>query len=125
MWKSFDHSIESYLKTYDNIRMIAANVADDYTAGCLLDYHYFKNYYKLIEIDWSKQQKLDADPMQQISFTGDLSEAERPTMSFVIEEVKETVWNLSKGEGSIIFFVIEEAVYYKIIYYKIILKYFQ
>ena len=31
--------------------MIAANVADDYTAGCLLDYHYFKNYYKLIEID--------------------------------------------------------------------------
>ena len=44
---------------------------DDYTTGCLLDYPYFKKYYKLIAIDLSKQQTLDADPkaMQQINFT--------------------------------------------------------
>ena len=35
---------------------------DDYTAGCLLDYIYFKNYYKLIVVDLSKEQALDADP---------------------------------------------------------------
>ena len=35
---------------------------DDYTTGCLLDYPYFKKYYKVIKIDLSKQQKLDADP---------------------------------------------------------------
>ena len=36
----------------------------DYTTGCLLDYPYFKKYFKLIAIDLSKQQKRDADPKQ-------------------------------------------------------------
>ena len=39
----------------------------DYTTGCLLDYHYFKNYYKVITIDLSKQQVLDADPKAILS----------------------------------------------------------
>ena len=34
---------------------------DDYTTGCLLDYPYFKENYKLIAIDQIKQQELDAD----------------------------------------------------------------
>ena len=43
---------------------------NDYTTGCLLDYTYFKKYYKLIAIDLSKQQKLDADSeaIHQINF---------------------------------------------------------
>ena len=46
------------------------NQEDDYTTDCLLDYPYFKNYYKMIAIDLSTQQVLDADPraIQQISF---------------------------------------------------------
>ena len=35
---------------------------NDYKTGCLLTYNYFKNYYKLIAIDLSKQQSLDPDP---------------------------------------------------------------
>ena len=35
---------------------------DDYTTGCLLDYIYFKNCYKMIAVDLSKQEALDADP---------------------------------------------------------------
>ena len=31
---------------------------DDCTTRCLLDYPYFKKYYKSIAIDFSKQQKL-------------------------------------------------------------------
>ena len=41
---------------------------NDYTAGSLLDFGYFKNSYRLIAIDLSKQTKLK-DP-QQISFIG-------------------------------------------------------
>ena len=37
---------------------------DDYTTGCLLDYHYFIKHYKMMAIDLSKQQKLDADPKE-------------------------------------------------------------
>ena len=46
---------------HENIRRIATG-QDDYTTGCLLDYSYFKENYKMIAIDLSKQQVLDADP---------------------------------------------------------------
>ena len=48
--------------TDENIRKIASCQGDGYTTGCLLDYNYFKKYYKIIAIDLSKQQALDADP---------------------------------------------------------------
>ena len=57
--KFFDQPVKNNLRTYDNIRKIATDQGDDYTTGCLLDYHYFKNYYKLIPIDLSKQQVLE------------------------------------------------------------------
>ena len=95
----FDQPIKNDLKTYNKIRKIAVGQGDDYTTGCLLDYPYFKKYYKLIAIDLSKQQKLDADPkaIQQINFTGNLDRAEGSTMFFIIEEAKETVLDFSKG----------------------------
>ena len=34
----------------------------EWTTSCLLDYFYFKNYYKLIAKDSSKQQLLHTDP---------------------------------------------------------------
>ena len=66
-WKRFFWSDNK--KWFKNIRNIARGQGDDYTTVCLLDYPYFGKYYdKLIAIDLSKQQKLDADPkaMQQI-----------------------------------------------------------
>ena len=48
-------------KTYDSIQKIATGQEDDYSTGCILDYNYFNNYYKMIAIDLSKQQALDAD----------------------------------------------------------------
>ena len=47
----FDQPINSMTKTYKNIRKIATGQGDDYTTGCLLDYPYFKDYYKRIAID--------------------------------------------------------------------------
>ena len=68
---SFNQPINSDLKTYENTIKIATGQGDDYTTGCLLDYCYFKENYKMIAIDLSKQQVLDADPraIQQINFT--------------------------------------------------------
>ena len=53
------------------VKKIATSQGDDYTTGCLLDYSYFKDSYKMIAVDLSKQQALDADPraIQQINFT--------------------------------------------------------
>ena len=54
--------------TYKRIRKVATGQGDDYTNGCLLDYSYFRETYKMIVIDLSKQQALEADPraIQQI-----------------------------------------------------------
>ena len=57
----FDQPINSDLKRYENIRKIATGQGDDYTNGCLLDYSYFKDHYKMVAIDLSKQQALGAD----------------------------------------------------------------
>ena len=51
----FEQAIYNNLKTYGNIRKIATGQGDDYTTGCLLEYFYFKDYYKMIAIDLSKQ----------------------------------------------------------------------
>ena len=63
--------------TYENIRKITTDQGDGYTTGCLLDYVYVKDYYKMIVADLSKQQALDADPkaIQQINFTANLDRA--------------------------------------------------
>ena len=86
----FDQPINSMNKTYENIRKIATGKGDDYTTGCLLDYPYFKENYKMIAIDLSRQNELDADPraIQQINFTGNLDRAGNTTIFFIIEEAK-------------------------------------
>ena len=58
----FDQPIRNNLITYDNIRKITTDQGDDYATDYLLEYTYFKNYYKMIAIALSKQQALDADP---------------------------------------------------------------
>ena len=60
--KLFDQLVKNNKVTYENIRKIATVQRDDYTTGCLLDYIYFKNYYKMIAVDLGKQEALDADP---------------------------------------------------------------
>ena len=85
--------------TYDNIRKIATGQGDDYTTGCLLDYPYFKDTYKMIAIDLSKQQALDADPraIQQINFTANLDTPGNTRVYFILEEAKETILDFSQG----------------------------
>ena len=67
------------------------------TLGCLLDYNYFNNYYKMIAMDLSKQQALDPNPkaIQQINFTDNLDWSEGATMFFINGETKETVLDFS------------------------------
>ena len=57
----FNQPVQNDLKIYDDIRKIATGQGDDYRTGRSLDFPYFKKYYKLLAIDLSKQQKLNAD----------------------------------------------------------------
>ena len=90
----FGQPVKNDKVTYENIRKITTGQGDDYTTGCLLDYTYLKKYYKMIAIDLSKQQVLDADPkaIQQTNFTANLDRENNTRFYFILEEVKETVF---------------------------------
>ena len=52
----YDQPINDWIKQYDEIRKISTGQGDNYTTGCLLDFAYFKNNYRLIAADLSKQK---------------------------------------------------------------------
>ena len=93
----FDQPIKNSKVTYESIRKIV--IGDDYTTGCLLDYPYFANTYKMIAVDLSKQQALDADPraIQQINVTANLDRAGNTRVYFILEEAKVSILDFSQG----------------------------
>ena len=80
--------------------------------GCLLDYNYFYDYYKMIAIDLSKQQALDADSkaIQQINFAGNIVRQNEQDeyvnyntiMFFIIEKAEETILDFSQGTAKVL-----------------------
>ena len=57
----------------------------------------FKNYFKIIAIDISRQQELDFDPkaIQQINFSGNLEQQAK--IFFVTEVAKKIILDFSQG----------------------------
>ena len=86
-----DQPVKTNKIMYENIRKIVTGQSDDYTTGCLLDYIYFKNYYKTISADLSKQQVL-----QQINFTANIERDVNTRFYFIFQEAKETVFEFSQ-----------------------------
>ena len=74
-------------------KQIAAIQGDDYTSGSLLDYPYFKEHYKMIELNLSKQQarnsKKGPKTMQKIDFSRNLDEEAK--LFIIIKEAKQTI----------------------------------
>ena len=97
----YDQPINDKIRQYDEIRKVATGKGDNYATGCLLDYKYFKDIYKLVAIDLSKQKELNAYPraIQQIEFYGKLSAD--ALVLFVLEKSKETVLEFYKGTAKV------------------------
>ena len=45
----YDQPINDSIKQYE-VRKISTGQSDDYTTGCLLDYSYFENNYRLLQL---------------------------------------------------------------------------
>ena len=74
---------------------------NDYTTGNLLHFAYYKENYKLIAIDLSKQTKLK-DP-QQISFIGKIeNENNGVTIFSIIEKTEKTTFEFSQNSVNIL-----------------------
>ena len=94
---AFDQLINDLIKQYGKVRKISTEQGDDHTTGCLLDFAYCKNNYRLIPADLSKQKHLDADSraIQQIIFTGKANAG--AMIYYILEQSKETILQFSKG----------------------------
>ena len=74
---------------------------NDCTTGNLLDFAYFKENYRLIGTDLSKQTKLK-DP-QHINFIGKLEKQNNgATMFFIIEKSEETIFKFLQNSVNIL-----------------------
>ena len=95
----FDLPVKNEKEAYEKIIKMSNN--NDYKVGNLLDFVYFKENYRLIGIDLSKQTKLKVP--QQINFIGKLeNQAHKATMFFIIKKSEETTFNFSRNSVTII-----------------------
>ena len=97
----FDFPIKTKEEAYEKIIDISRN--NEYTTGNLLDYDYFKKYYKLIAIDLSKQHVLqeNEDFIQQINIIGRLKNA--ANVFIIIEKKENTILEFSQNFANVIY----------------------
>ena len=102
----FDQPINDLIGQYDENRKVSTGYDDDFTTGCLLDYAYFKDNYKLIAVDLSKKKALDADlrAIQQTVFQGVVGEnvGTKIRLYIILEQSKETMLESSKGTAKVL-----------------------
>ena len=102
----YDQPINDLIKQYHEVRKVSTGYGDDYTTGCLLDYAYFKDNYRLIAVDLSKQKALDADPraIQQIVFQGVVGGENNTKIRLytILEKSKETILEFYKGTAKVL-----------------------
>ena len=96
----FEIPVKNKEEAYETIIKMSKN--NDYTTGNLLDYEYFQDHYKLIEIDLRKQIELgNVDLKQQIHFIGRLEE-NNVTMFFIIEKREKTIFDFSQNSVTVV-----------------------
>ena len=76
---------------------------EEYTTGNLLDYDYFKKYYKLITIDLSKQQVLqeNEDLIQQNNFIGRFDDDAK--VFIIIGKKEHTILECSQNFANVLY----------------------
>ena len=93
----FELPVKNIDETYQKIIDMGYN--HDYPVGNLIDFEYFKQHYKLIVIDLSKQKELVNNVMQQINFIGSLEQA--ATLFVIIEHREQTTIDFSQNSATI------------------------
>ena len=93
----YDNPIVSDIEKYRELKKVMIGKGEDYTTGSLLDYNYFKEHYKLVAVDLSKQKEFEADPraIQQIEFK--YMPGTTSTIYWVLEKSTETILEFYKG----------------------------
>ena len=58
----YDQAIDSDINRYEEISKLTTGQDEGYTTGCLLDYDYIENHYRLTAVALNRTRELDVDP---------------------------------------------------------------
>ena len=95
----FELPVRNEEEAYEKIIEMSNN--NDYTTGNLLDFAYYKENYRLIAIDLSKQTKLK--DLQQINFIGKIEgQNNGVTMFFITERSEGTTFEFLQNSVNIL-----------------------
>ena len=97
----FELPIENIKETYEKITQITDH-SGYYTRGNLLDYEYFKEHYKLIAIDLSKQIELENKGIKQETNSIGNLEHDDGAMFFLIKKSEETIIEFLQNYASVV-----------------------
>ena len=98
----FGLPVKNLEETYEKNTQII-NHSGYYTREDLVDYKYFKEHYKLIAIDLSKQiESENKDIKQQINSIGNLQRDNGAVMFFITEKSEETIIEFLQNYASIV-----------------------
>ena len=89
----FELPVKNMEETYQKI------IDMGYNDGNVIDFEYFKQHYKLITIDLSKEKELENNVMQQINFIGSLEQA--ATLFVISEHREQTTIDFSQNSATI------------------------
>ena len=88
------------------VRKVSTWQGNGYTTGCLLDYVYFRDNYRLTPVGLGKEKALDADlrTIQQIVFQGVVGGAGSTEIRLysILEKTKGTVLELYNGTAKVL-----------------------
>ena len=102
----YDQPINDLIKQYYGVRKVSTGQGDGYTTGCILDYLYFKDNYRLIAVDLSKHRALDANPraIQQIVFQEVVGGDDNTKIRLytILEKSKEAALEFYKGTAKVL-----------------------
>ena len=102
----YDQPINDFIKQHDEVKKMSTGYGDDYTTGCLLDYTYFKDNYRLTAVDVSKQKALDADTraIQLVVFQAVVegNDGTKIRLYTILEQSKETKLEFLKGTAKVL-----------------------
>ena len=98
----YDKPINDLIKQYDEVRKVSTGQVDDHTTGCLLDYAYFKDNYRLNVLDLSEQKTLDADPraIRKILFQG--KPGQKLRLYTILDKSKEAILEFFKRTAKVL-----------------------
>ena len=108
----YEKEIDSYIKRQKDIRKLTTGQEEDYTTGCLLDYEYIKNHFKLEAIGVKRQKELDSDvkAIQKMEFFRQFNndyvlstdETQSKFLITILEKIKETRLKFSQVSKKIL-----------------------